>query len=360
MRRAILLGVPDTKRTLYLKRAAAQAGLPLFFWDWDNWGQLQAGSRTPSISEPLVVKIDPPRWDSPALNDLNCLAGTYQKRLRQLEEAADTFPIRFLNRPSAIMALLDKVQCKETLRRAGLPVTETLAISSSQGKEGMPADTFLTEDAGQLLAAMQKQGVRQVFIKPVNGSAAAGVLAFRLQKSSGRMALYTCAMAHPQKGLINTRQLRCFSDQKQIFPILNQILAAGCIVERWHAKSSYQGYSYDLRAVVQGGSCDFLLARLSKGPITNLQLNNRPLPVAMLGLNQRVLHDVTDLCQKAVGLFPGLSYAGIDILLEKGSLKPRIIEMNGQGDLIYQDIYQDNTIYRHQAKLLKQLTEEHE
>ncbi len=28
--------------------------------------------------------------------------------------------------------------------------------------------------------------------------------------------------------------------------------------------------------------------------------------------------------------------------------------MNGQGDLIYQDIYRQNTIYRHQAEILKQ------
>jgi len=59
--------------------------------------------------------------------------------------------------------------------------------------------------------------------------------------------------------------------------LLNRILSLCCIVERWYAKEEYQGYSYDLRAVVQEGDIDFLLARLSKGPITNLHLNNRPL-----------------------------------------------------------------------------------
>ena len=40
--------------------------------------------------------------------------------------------------------------------------------------------------------------------------------------------------------------------------------------------------------------------------------------------------------------------------MEKGSLRPRIIELNGQGDLIYQDIYSENRIYRHQAEIMKE------
>ena len=44
--------------------------------------------------------------------------------------------------------------------------------------------------------------------------------------------------------------------------------------------------------------------------------------------------------------------AGIDLLLEKGTLRPRVIEMNGQGDLIYRDIYGENRIYREQARIL--------
>ena len=51
--------------------------------------------------------------------------------------------------------------------------------------------------------------------------------------------------------------------------------------------------------------------------------------------------------------FPGLQSAGIDLLLEKGSLSPRIIEMNAQGDLIYQDLYDQNQIYRRQAVWMK-------
>lgn len=74
----------------------------------------------------------------------------------------------------------------------------------------------------------------------------------------------------------------------------------------------------------------------------------------MLGLPAPVLESVGEICRKAMGCFTGLRSAGIDILLEKGSLKPRIIEMNAQGDLIYQDIYHQNLIYGHQAEIMRQ------
>ena len=131
-----------------------------------------------------------------------------------------------------------------------------------------------------------------------------------------------------------------------------------CIVERWYAKAEHQGYSYDLRAVVQDGRLDFLLGRLSKGPITNLHLNNHPLEIAALKLPEHTLEDIAMLCRKSMEIYPGLRSAGIDILLEKGSMKPRIIEMNAQGDLIYQDIYNENSIYGHQARMMQEWLKE--
>ena len=45
---------------------------------------------------------------------------------------------------------------------------------------------------------------------------------------------------------------------------------------------------------------------------------------------------------------------GVDVLLENGSLRPRVIEMNGQGDLIHQDIYGENAIYARQVRLMQE------
>ena len=49
---------------------------------------------------------------------------------------------------------------------------------------------------------------------------------------------------------------------------------------------------------------------------------------------------------------PNLSYAGIDLLVTPSG-KFFVIEVNGQGDAIYQDFYEHNNIYKQQIILLK-------
>lgn len=48
-----------------------------------------------------------------------------------------------------------------------------------------------------------------------------------------------------------------------------------------------------------------------------------------------------------------LQYAGVDVLIERGTDIPYIIEVNGQGDHIYQDMYADNSIYTRQIETIK-------
>lgn len=336
MRQAALLGSPDTKRTHYLGRAAREAGLHVLFLDWDRW-------QTHFPEGAVYLKIDPPVWDCCLLEHLPCLTKDYLQCLGELERLEECQDVLFFNHPAAIKALLDKKGCKERLRKAGLPVTEELKQDNIQTPE-------------QLLSIMGRQRIYQVFIKPVCGSGAAGAAAFRWQPQTGKMVLYTCAGEMVQNGtkhLVNTKQLRRFSDIRQVLFMLERLLKLGCIVEKWYPKADHQGYSYDLRAVVQDKKTDFCLARLSKGPITNLHLNNHPLELDALGLSSTVTEEIQDLCRRSMELFPGLRSAGIDILLEKGSMKPRIIEMNAQGDLIYQDIYGANRIYQRQAEMIK-------
>lgn len=335
MRRAVLLGSRGGRRAEFLWKAADEQKVPLQILDWKDWGgALPEGE--------LFLKIDPPLWESGALRDLERLTGAYRADLALLEEMAKERPITFFNTPEAIAALLDKRQCKERLLAEGLPVTMQL-----EHKEG-PEDQI--RDLEQLLEAMRRSGFRQVFVKPVQGSGAAGVSALRIQPKTGRMSLYTCAEYLPGVGPVNTKKLRNYTEPGEIRRLLDGILKLPCVIERWYPKAAVDGFTYDLRAVVQEGRVDYVLARLSKGPITNLQLNNRPLSAKALGLSDRAWKEIFLLCKKAAACFPGLQSAGIDLLLEKGSLSPRIIEMNAQGDLIYQDIYRNNRIYRRQAE----------
>lgn len=386
-RKVVLLGERGTKRTIYLEQAARKIGLPVFFIEWAHFKDLwDEGFRD------ALIKIDPPVWDSCDLEEMDRLVRGYKEKLEILADLQERQGACFLDHPLAIRDLLDKRSCKKRLVQAGLPVTEQVAVTG-QGAGWPTQERIGTTD--QLLEKMAAKKICQVFIKPLNGSGAAGTAAFRWDLRTGRMMLYTCALldtgllpdpgarldqsapsVHPVLScrgispdprtllpsgvpeqfpvrLLNTKRLRQASKEEEIRPLLDRLLKTGCIVERWYAKASHGAFSYDLRAVVQGGELDFLLARLSRGPITNLHLNNHPLEASALGLSDVVLEQIEELCRKAVACYPGLWSAGIDILLERGSLKPRIIEMNGQGDLLYQDIYGENRIYGHQAEWMK-------
>lgn len=393
MRQAVLLGSPGTKRTIYLEKGAEAEGISFRLLDWKEFPFRSADSPASPLRKDLVLKndfrddtaladpfwnetarenvflkIDPPLWESCCLDELNILARDYEKKLQWLAELGKKRQITFLNKPEDILALLDKRACKRRLAEAGIPVTEELdgigravfpvaETLDSVGQAVLPVAETLdgVGRADLLLDSMERRRIFQVFIKPVCGSGAAGAAAFRWQPRSGRMILYTCAMENPETGrLVNTKRLRRFTDRKQVLSMIGRLLELGCIVERWYAKAEHNGFSYDLRAVVQDGRMDFILARLSSGPITNLHLNNHPLKGNELGLPCHVMEDVEQLCIRAAGCYPELRSVGIDVLLEKESLRPRIIELNGQGDLIYQDIYDQNRIYLHQAEMMKE------
>ena len=393
MRQAVLLGSPGTKRTIYLEKGAEAEGISFRLLDWKEFPFRSADSPASPLRKDLVLKndfrddtaladpfwnetawenvflkIDPPLWESCCLDELNILAQDYEKKLQWLAELGKKRQITFLNKPEDILALLDKRACKRRLAEAGIPVTEELdgigravfpvaETLDSVGQAVLPVAETLdgVGRADLLLDSMERRRIFQMFIKPVCGSGAAGAAAFRWQPRSGRMILYTCAMENPETGrLVNTKRLRRFTDRKQVLSMIGRLLELGCIVERWYAKAEHNGFSYDLRAVVQDGRMDFILARLSSGPITNLHLNNHPLKGNELGLPCHVMEDVEQLCIRAAGCYPELRSVGIDVLLEKGSLRPRIIELNGQGDLIYQDIYDQNRIYLHQAEMMKE------
>ena len=73
-----------------------------------------------------------------------------------------------------------------------------------------------------------------------------------------------------------------------------------------------------------------------------------------LNLKSDTLLEISDICKRAINLFDGLETVGFDILLEKNTRKTYIIEMNAQGDLMYQDIFYSNSIYLEQVERMKQ------
>ncbi len=322
----VLIGSKQSKRTEYFKKAANEERAELSVFEWDELETLLQKEDLRGA----VVKLDPPSYHTCALEEMEGHLERYQKDLQRLEVSG----ARFLNSPSAIRKVLDKRACKSVLQEAGLPVTKMV-----------PADV---KNANQLIAWMEHHKAFSVFIKPVFFSGAAGVIAFRLQPRTKKMVAYT-SCRWIDGVLMNTKTLYSLEDSKEIMDLLNAVLALDVMIERWYPKSLFQGKSYDLRVLYQFGHITYVVVRQSKGPITNLHLNNQARSIHELGLEPELMEEIATICGKAVNLVPGLLMAGIDILIEKNSRKPYIIEMNGQGDLIYQDIFSDNIIYKEQV-----------
>lgn len=337
-RTIILIGDSSSKRAIFFRKAAQDLGARFHMVEWES---LRENFDLQQF-QGAAVKIDPPSYLTVHLSQMQEQIKVYQRNLEHLAQA----DCQFLNSPWLICQMLHKRDTNQRLRERGIAVTEMFPEQIN--------------NIAQLEGLLEERRCYSVFIKPECFSGAAGVAAFRMQPRSGKRKLVTsCRLERGQ--LVNTKKLVCMEDKIEICALLDQLLSLGCVVERWHPKSDFHGKSYDLRVVFQFGHIAAMVARQSNGPITNLHLNNQALDVEELNLNESVMEQITLLCERSYQAFSdcqgsgasGNSFmAGIDLLLEKGTMRPRVIEMNGQGDLIYQDIYQDNRIYQEQVRFL--------
>ena len=163
------------------------------------------------------------------------------------------------------------------------------------------------------------------------------------------MAAYTSGVLEKAR-VINTKKIHMMREEKRITKLIEALIPMDVMAEKWIPKDTVDGKSYDLRVVWQFGKRKHMVVRQSASPITNLHLNNQAVDGAVIGLDGDTCEEIDALCECAMEVVPGLRVAGIDILLEKGSRKPRIIEINGQGDLIYKDIFEENEIYKEQIQ----------
>ncbi len=319
----LLLGEPTSKRSIYFTKAAAAQGKrvilrPLF-------------SVVESDLANSAVKIDPVSYHSSDIARLEESVQGYSEKLLAIASGRATF----LNTPRDIIRALDKRQTKAVLREAGIPVTPELVLETIQRES--------------LFAAMDARRPYGVFIKPNHGSGAAGIIAYRRQYSTGRGVAYT-TLAKGKGTYHNAKKIYRVDDPSEVAALLDFAMKKHPIVEVWLPKARHNGYSYDLRAVVQFGSVDYLVARGSEKMITNLHLNNHPIDLAELDLTEYVLEQVKDTAIRAVqALSPTLQVAGVDLLLTPDK-RLYVIEINAQGDLIHQDIYGENSIYRKQVE----------
>ena len=333
-----LIGEPDTKRCRYFLQAAEEQKVAVDVLSWKEWN--------PDAIEGGIVKIDPPSYNEYDILELPAGIDRYKKQLNQLTEVNN---VRFLNHPAGILQALDKWESKLLCKKKGMAVTDVLG----KNPKDLPA----------LLAIMKEHRVRSVFLKPSYGSGAAGILALSLHPRTGEMAAYTAACLAEGK-LLQQKAIRCLRKQEEIEALVNTILQLETVVEKWYPKAEYHAQKYDFRVVWQFGKIAYILPRKSPMPITNLHLNNRASSIEEIFSSmeqkegEKILAQIEILCQQTMELFPALTVAGLDIMLDKKTNCPRLIEINGQGDLLYQDIYGENRIYGQQVAYLKGLEEQ--
>lgn len=322
----ILIGDPGSKRSCFFKKAVEEAGHFLQLISWEAYI-----SSKENIEESHIVKIDPPVYSLSEIAGLPQLIKDYNSQLMDLDRLTN---VSFINRPKQICLTLDKVKCKQLLLDHNIPTPAMVFTNIHNHKE--------------LCDYCQKNRGRGLFIKPRYGSGAAGILAYRYHPKTKEQVIYTSLAINNNLKLYNTKHMRRVTDPYEVSFLVDEILKQDVIIEHWVQKAKYQGLSYDLRVVYQYGHISYIVVRGSKSPITNLHLNNGAIYYDALSLPRDIHNRIVQLCHDTMACLPGLFSAGIDILVTpKGS--PMVIEVNGQGDLVYQDIFDKNQIYRSQV-----------
>ena len=101
------------------------------------------------------------------------------------------------------------------------------------------------------------------------------------------------------------------------------------------------------------GEIVWRVVRTSSQPITNLHLQNEAIRFADLNLPAEKVAEIDTLCLNARNSIRTYTLPGLDVLLTQ-NLTPYIIEINGQGDLIYQDTCEQNIIYQRQIQVMRE------
>lgn len=321
----------ESRRTEYFIKAGKHLGMNTCFITYK-----ELMLRLPFLQH-AVVKLEPPVSGEADFCKGEMVASSYRQTLRELTEISLNESVSFLNTPQAILSALDKAGTKLQLQQHGIAVTPLLAVD---------VDCF---DSLRQIATGHQQGI---FLKPRYGSGAGGVMAMRYHAARQKWVAYTTMQADGDK-VYNTKRILRLTDETAIAFLVKVVLSVGSVVETWIPKEQCGGRNYDLRLVCRDGAVDYIVVRCSNGAITNLHLNNDAQMFDELDLSTHLSEELTEQALLATRALE-LRYAGVDALVVRGTEASTIIEVNGQGDHIYQDMFAGNRIYINQLKSIQE------
>ena len=245
----------------------------------------------------------------------------YGNLLRQIETKVKHKKVKWMNSPTAIMTMFDKLSCHRVF-------SEKLVKT--------PRLVGQLENYEQLRELMTEKRVKSVFIKPRSGSCAIGVIALTANKD--KLSAYSTIALNGKK-LYSSRRISHYQHEPRLATVVNLIAEQECIVEEWLPKAKVARNSkrcFDVRIVVINGSACHHVVRSSCSPMTNLHLGNKrddPNLVEKL-FGQDAWRKMQSEAEKASQAIGGHHYAGVDVMLHAITGEPFVIEINAYGDLI--------------------------
>lgn len=246
--------------------------------------------------------------------------------------------VSFLNTPDAILALIDKKICQQTLLSQAISV---------------PPVVVLPPTFDQWVDHLIKNKCYQVFLKPRYGSSAAGVIAFRINPKSKKMTATTSLQLTGTSTFsqcYNSLKLSTYQTPEDIQRIFNHVIEEDAYCEKWVTKPQVDGMNFDVRMVAINGKATHYVTRCSHSPITNLHLNNHRGNILKHHNGNQMLKHAASEVEKAATVFPGARSIGVDIITS--TRRSRIIEINAFGDLLPGILYKGMSTYDMQAQSL--------
>ncbi|KIG13885.1 hypothetical protein DB30_07438 [Enhygromyxa salina] len=247
----------------------------------------------------------------------------YLETLEQVFRARPRW--RVLNPVADLRVLFDKRETSRRYAALGVPVPEVLP------------DLVHVQTPAQLREAMVCARWPAVFVKLSCASSASCLALYRHapRRPDGQRDDLLTTVATTEHGRFNSLRLQRLRERDEVDGLLQWLLREGVQIERAVAKARLDDRVFDLRVVVIAGEPAFCVVRQSRHPITNLHLGGqrgdlealkRQVPEAAWAAAMRS-------CEQVFAAH-GCLHVGVDLLLEPGFSRHRIIEANAFGDLL--------------------------
>lgn len=262
-------------------------------------------------------------------------------RLQDHCRDGDGNEVRWIQHPAEIAVMFDKAACGERFHAAGCRTPRPLGV---------------VQGFDDLMAHMEREKVRRVFVKLCHGSSASGAVA--LEMSGTRLQAFSTARLSRVHGVVqlhNDRQVQRYTSREDIGLLVDAVCRERAWAEAWMPKAGWQGKRFDVRVIVIRGRARHVVARLADGPFTNLQLGARRAGAEALRqhVGDAAFTSMCDEAERAMGCFPRSLHGGVDILLESPGHRACVLEVNAFGDLLPGCLHEGRDVYTWELEVMR-------